>query len=179
LGRRGPCVSPSPPARTRRCPRHWNVSSPRLPQAHRILISKLHVTNSRLAIASELAESPVRLPIRRDSVVDYRIRRAREYILDHTGPCPKLEELESVTRLGKAHICELFNRSYGMSMNTIWQLSRLDRAKTLLCRGEQISDFSHRLGFCDEAHFSKTFRRHNGLSPRDWVRLVKCGAQAR
>jgi AraC-like DNA-binding protein len=45
----------------------------------------------------------------------------------------------------------------------------LERAGELLQHGQLNNrQIAARLGFCDEFHFSRQFKKHHGASPRDW-----------
>lgn len=49
---------------------------------------------------------------------------------------------------------------------------RIERAKTLLAQNDQsICSIALALGFFDQSHFSRTFRRITGLSPSEFARM--------
>jgi AraC-like DNA-binding protein len=64
-----------------------------------------------------------------------------------------------------------FTRLQGVSPGRHFQQRRLERACRLMHEGE-LSDkqIAAELGFCDEFHFSHTFKRHVGLTPRQYRR---------
>jgi AraC-like DNA-binding protein len=112
-----------------------------------------------------------------DPLLDFRVRRAREYLIEHVGPRPTLEELEAGSGLAKSQLSALFKRAYGMPMGAFWLASRVARAKTALLDGALASDVAFDLGFSDEPHLIKVFRRYEGLPPRAWVSLVRRNAR--
>ena len=51
---------------------------------------------------------------------------------------------------------------------------RIKRAKEMLLQGDRmICEIAMALGFFDQSHFSRTFRRITGVSPREYVRLCE------
>jgi transcriptional regulator GlxA family with amidase domain len=57
----------------------------------------------------------------------------------------------------------------GVSPGRYREHLRIERAKQLL-QSKRLTnkELAEMLGFCDEAHFSKTFRRKAGVSPREF-----------
>ena len=48
---------------------------------------------------------------------------------------------------------------------------RIERAKTLLSQGElAICEIAAMLGFSDQSHFSRTFRKIEGMTPKQFAR---------
>jgi AraC-like DNA-binding protein len=50
---------------------------------------------------------------------------------------------------------------------------RLAAARNLLLQGHAVKNVTRQLGFCDDAHFSKSFRRLEGVSPSAFVRASR------
>lgn len=64
-----------------------------------------------------------------------------------------------------------FRELTGESPTTFYQRRRLQRAAQALIRGsEPISELAHRLGFTDNAHFSRVFREHYQMPPLKYRR---------
>ncbi len=56
----------------------------------------------------------------------------------------------------------------GLSPHSFQLKCCVDRAKELLARGESVESVAARLGFASRQHFSATFKRFAGMSPRTW-----------
>jgi AraC-like DNA-binding protein len=124
-------------------------------------------------VVIELAEAAVRVADPMDPVRDRRLRRAREYLLEHSSVRPSLQTLARETGLGKSQLCALFKKGYGTSIGQYWTGWRITKAKALLLQGIPAKYVAADLGFSDEAYFSRIFRRHNGLPPGAWVSLYR------
>jgi len=46
------------------------------------------------------------------------------------------------------------------------------KAKELLSQNHSIISVSHGLGYSDQSHFTRFFKRFVGISPNKWVKLV-------
>lgn len=64
----------------------------------------------------------------------------------------------------------IFRQGTGMSLHQFVLLQRIRRATALLYGGHRVGDAAYASGFTDLAHFSRTFRRHHGRSPRDLLK---------
>jgi AraC-like DNA-binding protein len=128
------------------------------------------------AIVMDLAETLPRASEPSDLVRDPRLRRVRDYLLEESSSRPTLQALENDTGLGKSQLCALFKKGFGISMGQFWTGCRITKAKALLLDGIPAKSVAADLGFSDEAYFSRTFRRYNGLPPGSWVNLYRANS---
>jgi len=76
-----------------------------------------------------------------------------------------VEQMAAHVGLSSAHFARLFRQACGMTPWTYVVKLRLERAAQLLGEGEPISDVAFGCGFSDQAHLSRRFKRHYGMSP--------------
>lgn len=82
-----------------------------------------------------------------------------------------IDDLSGAAKLSPSHFCRVFREYTGLPPHHYLNHVRVDRAKDLLCRGEMnCTQIGQHLGFSTVHAFSKTFKRHAGLSPRNWLR---------
>jgi AraC family transcriptional regulator len=75
-------------------------------------------------------------------------------------------ELASVLGVGEQHLHLLFKRHIGVAPYKYIQRVRLMKAQTqLISRQDTIGRIAEELGFCDQFHFSKEFKKEFGISP--------------
>lgn len=127
-------------------------------------------------IVSELAETQP-TGLRSRGARDFRLRRVCERLIDEAHEWPSLGELGRDAGLGKSQLCALFKREYGVSIVQYWMHWRIAKARTLLLDGLPPKYVAVDLGFVDEAHLSRVFRKHQGLPPRAWVSLYRCNTR--
>lgn len=100
-----------------------------------------------------------------------RLDRCAEYLRARraTGR-PSLAEVACVAGVHPMHLAKLFRKRFGYSMGEYLRRQRIAWACEQLERGAgTISSIAVRAGFADHAHFTRTFRRVTGCSPR-WYR---------
>lgn len=78
-------------------------------------------------------------------------------------------EVAEKTYVSQWHLSKLLNRHTGQSFSDILNHCRIEHAKKLLedpslC----IGDISDAVGFLDLAHFSRVFKKQEGMSANEW-----------
>jgi AraC family transcriptional regulator len=85
-----------------------------------------------------------------------------------------LEELAELTGLSRSWFARGFRGSTGIAPYSFILQIRVRRAKELLLDHKTpISTIATIVGFADQSHFTKTFRRYAGVTPREWRETKK------
>lgn len=94
-------------------------------------------------------------------------RRSIEILSDRLDENISLSELASEFNLSPFHFARVFKRATGFPPHEYQLQLRITRARELLCRqpGKSIADIACELGFADESHFRRHFRRIVGTTP--------------
>ncbi|BAU14788.1 transcriptional regulator, AraC family [Leptolyngbya sp. NIES-3755] len=79
-----------------------------------------------------------------------------------------LTELAAHLNLSPFHFARLFKNSLGLSPHQYVLQNRIDRAKKLITvsTGSTLADIAVQVGFYDQTHFGKAFKRVVGVSPK-------------
>ena len=102
------------------------------------------------------------------------LRLAIDYVETHLGDSLTLDDLACAVGVSRFHFARLFRISMGASPMEYLLRSRIERAKQILRRSEQpLCEIAVSLGFCDQSHFSRAFRRYAGVTPREFARLQR------
>jgi two-component system response regulator YesN len=134
---------------------------------------------------AEIASSPERFDreVRRiiTAVVDCReaagqgrhgdmIIRSKKYIAEHfADPDISLHTVASQVNVSPNHFSAVFSQEAGMSFIEYLTEIRISRAKELLLMsGMKSGDICYEAGFSDPHYFSFIFKKHTGLSPREY-----------
>jgi len=92
--------------------------------------------------------------------------RIRELLHDNLHRPMKLVDLARETGVHRVHLGRVFRDRFGESLGDYHRRIRLDWAAGQLQRDEAtIGEIALRAGFTDQAHFTRFFKRHAGVTP--------------
>jgi AraC-like DNA-binding protein len=91
--------------------------------------------------------------------------RLRELLDAHLANPPTLAHAAEQLDRSSAHLARSFTRTYGVSPHAYVIGRRIDIARRRLLRGDRPADIATDLGFYDQAHFNRHFRRHTSTTP--------------
>jgi AraC-like DNA-binding protein len=94
---------------------------------------------------------------------------ARSYLHDRIAANPSLEQLAAIAGLSPFHFSRLFRQAFGLPPHAYQNHLRIERAKELLKRGGSAAAIAYDLGFSDQSHFIRRFRRHVGVTPQRYM----------
>lgn len=98
-----------------------------------------------------------------------KIRRIKEYVLDNLNRELSLGELAALVGLSPQHLCRSFKKAMGVTPYHYVVDARIHEAKEILLGRElSIAEAGLAVGFSSQSHFSDTFRRFTGMSPRQF-----------
>lgn len=81
----------------------------------------------------------------------------------------QLDDLVAKTGLSKFGFIKAFENTYKTTpMNYVRQVRIFKASKLLEVEGKEITDIAYEVGFPDSNNFSRMFKQHMGLSPRDY-----------
>ena len=89
-----------------------------------------------------------------------------EYIHDNLYHDITLEELSAQTHLSKYHFLRVFKKSIGLTPHQYIIVERIQKAKELVLKGKSLSEVGLDVGFSDQSHFIRNFRKIYGYSPK-------------
>jgi AraC-like DNA-binding protein len=95
-----------------------------------------------------------------------QVRRVCEYIHTHLASDIGVAELASQVNLSPHHFSMLFKHALGVPPHQYILQARIREAQRQLATGRvAISEVALRLGFSDQSHFSRAFRKVTGTTP--------------
>jgi AraC-like DNA-binding protein len=93
------------------------------------------------------------------------VRRMKDFIDAHyMDPIP-LESLARIAGLSPFHVHRAFRRETGLPPHAYQTQVRVNRAKALLHGRAALSEIAATIGFADQSHLSRHFRRLVGVTP--------------
>jgi len=121
------------------------------------------------ALDALLTELTAHLHWRANHRVDPRLplvaQRARDYLHDHLDQDIGLDDLATVCGVDRYRLTRAFKAAFGLAPHAYLVQMRLARARHLLAHGATPADVAVALGFADQSHLGRWFRRAYGLTP--------------
>lgn len=102
--------------------------------------------------------------------VRWAVDTAKKYLVDHFDETVSLSTLAELTGVSRFHLCREFKQVVGMSPRAFQTLLRVWKAKRLLRHHAALAHVALDLGFADQAHFTRTFKRFVGTTPGQYQR---------
>lgn len=101
------------------------------------------------------------------------VKNALHYIEENYTQKLTLCEVAEKTYVSQWHLSKLLNRHTGQSFSDILNHVRIEHAKELLKDPAlRIGDISEQVGFLDLAHFSRVFKKQEGVSANEYRNKV-------
>jgi AraC family transcriptional regulator len=95
------------------------------------------------------------------------LRRTIEFIQSNLSSELTLASMAQVACLSPYHFSRAFRKSTGLSPHQYVLRTRVETAKHLLRASDlSLSEIAFRVGFFDQSHLARHFKRHYGVSPR-------------
>lgn len=93
------------------------------------------------------------------------VKKVRAFLDAHLAEAVSLDQLVALTGVSKEHLVRSFTADFGLPPHAYQINARVERAKQMLLLGVTISDVAVSLGFHDQSHFTRHFRRIVGVPP--------------
>ena len=100
--------------------------------------------------------------------------RAKKYIHEHIGEKILIRDICRAVGCSKSTLIGAFSREYGTGVNAYITDEKLSEAERLLCGGNlSLSEIASKIGFSDQAYFSRVFAAKYGISPGRYKKIYQ------
>ncbi|MBQ8684965.1 MAG: helix-turn-helix domain-containing protein [Clostridia bacterium] len=135
-------------------------------------IADVHAVSTLLQIYCELVKkkTPVLQP---DKKTDGYAKKAMNYIQkNYPNPNLNLKLVAAQLNINEAYLSRLFRADLNINFVDYLTKVRILAAVSLIDEGNKVvGEIATAVGFSDPYYFSKVFKKYNGISPRDQIRL--------
>jgi AraC family transcriptional regulator len=102
----------------------------------------------------------------RGALAPWQLQRATDFLLDHLGHDPSLDQVAAQCALSRSHFTRRFKASTGCAPYQ-WLLERrMSAARRMLRNSEKsLHEIARACGFSSQSRFNKTFKRRTGTTP--------------
>lgn len=102
------------------------------------------------------------------------LQRVLDRLHDDPLSTPALQELAALAGVHPSHLARSFQQARGVSIGEYQRRLRVDLARQALGdRRRSIAEVALGLGFSDQSHFARVFRRATGQTPREFRQNCK------
>ncbi len=107
----------------------------------------------------------------------WQTRRLDQYINENLAASIRTCDLAAQLSLSSSHFSHVFKQTFGITPLAYVARKRIEAAREMMLVSDQpLTQIAHAHGFCDQSHFTRTFRRETGLSPLMWRQ--RCASRA-
>lgn len=100
------------------------------------------------------------------------VYKVKEQMLGHLETPPVINELAVYANMSASKLKRLFKQVFGDSIFSYYQHFRMKEAARLLKEGNlSVSEIGYRMGFTNLSHFARVFREHNGVRPKQYMKV--------
>ena len=100
-----------------------------------------------------------------DGIEKDKMEMVRDYIATHFREDIATEKLSELTSLSSYYLIRSFKRKYGLPPHAYANQLKLIEAKQQLIEGTNPAAVASDVGFYDQSHFNKLFKKTYGITP--------------
>lgn len=104
--------------------------------------------------------------------------RAREFLAANALRTVRSGELEEAAGLGRFALARHFRAAFGTSPHRFQMMRRLEKGRTMIAAGQPLADVAAAVGFADQSHMTRMFKRAYGVPPGRWAALAAASSGA-
>ncbi len=97
-----------------------------------------------------------------------RIRWVEELIMDQLDSNLTLAQFSEHSGLSRYHLIRSFKDKYGQSPHAFQLDQRIKKARLMLQTGRSLADTASQLGFADQSHFQRHFKKRVAVTPKQY-----------
>ncbi|WP_087752192.1 AraC family transcriptional regulator [Paraburkholderia caledonica] len=111
------------------------------------------------------------MPMTDSMAMSATIARVRDFLHDHMDGNVGLDELASIAGIDRFRLTRLFQQAFGTSPHAYLVRLRLRAARRLLANGRTPAEVAAEVGFADQSHLGRWFRRAYRMTPAAYRRM--------
>ncbi len=103
------------------------------------------------------------------SADEQALQAVRGLICERVESNLSLEQLAQTCAWSEYQLIRKFKQAFGQTPHAYLIDQRLNIAKKLLKQGVALTEVAHRLGFADQAHFQRHFKKRHATTPKNYL----------
>ena len=95
--------------------------------------------------------------------------KCKDYITKHLYEKINLADISKAVFHSPFYLSRLFKKYAGINISEYIQKEKVEESKRLLIQtNNSVTEIAKQLNFCDQSHFTKMFKKFNGISPKHY-----------
>lgn len=104
------------------------------------------------------------------------VHQAAEYIQNHYFEPLTLSGIARQFHVEHSYFSRIFKKEMGVTLMLYIAKIRIEKAKEYMRRNDSnLTEIAFMVGYDDYTYFNKVFRKHTGISPRDYKKAIETG----
>lgn len=137
-----------------------------------LLDAESHLHTAFLSLAQLQSTHYTRKVIIKGGLSPHDKRKIKMFIQEHLSDTLTLKRLADILGLSEYHFARVFRQSFFQSVQQYIEHQRIHYAKQLMNKHTILSQLALQSGFANQSHFSRVFKKHTQLTPKQYQRLV-------
>lgn len=113
------------------------------------------------------------LPLNTPTPAQRQVLLVKEFLDDFPSADVSLQDLAKLASLSPFHLVRAFQKQFGFPPHAYQIQSRLRFAKSLIRKGNKISQVAQETGFHDQSHLHRHFKKAMGITPGQYAKQLK------
>ena len=105
-----------------------------------------------------------------DEEISFKIHSAKQFIENNCQLDTSLKEMSNIACLSEFHFNRYFHKCYGLSPYAYYLVCKLKKSQKVLIKQNSVIETTYDIGFFDQSHFTKLFKKHIGVTPGKYLR---------
>lgn len=148
-----------------------------LADLHRCMESRESLLHRESALLANVAAlfghyGKPRPAIRQTGFEARAVARAKQYMHENFAADVRVGELAELAGMGEFHFIRAFRRMVGLPPHAYHNQIRINEAQRRLRSGSPPADVAAAVGYYDQSHLNRNFRRVLGITPGQYVQAV-------
>lgn len=98
--------------------------------------------------------------------------RMRAYIHEYYADNIHLDDLMSISGLSRFHLIKVYRMRFGLPPHQYLNNLRIEKSKQLLSKGMPSTDVAYAVGYFDQSHFIRHFKKMVGVTPKAYTKQI-------
>lgn len=106
-----------------------------------------------------------KVPLQTHKLSASQCAHIKDFLRAHLDSKLSLEAMSAQTGLSKFAFLRQFKQAFGLTPHAYLTQLRVEQGRALLCAGMSVAEVAQQVGFYDQSHFVKAFKRAFGSAP--------------